>query len=617
VLGRLGRGSQGIVYLARDPASGARVAVKLLRAHMDGDEAARLRFLREVEAAKRVARFCTAQVLDASLAGSQPYIVSEYIPGPSLAEVIRADGPRTGGALDRLAINTATALGAIHHAGIVHRDFKAANVLLGPDGPVVIDFGVAKALGTVEQQLTLTGQQVGTPAYMAPEQFEDQPVGPAADIFAWGATMAFAATGKLPFGDGSIPSVMRRILNEAPDLGVLDSPMRGLVAACLAKNPAERPTAREIVDRLMSAGSVRDQPPAEAAAPARQAGDRQVPAPPPGPALWTTDPLREVPMRPDSQALLTGAPPLMSAGAPAGAARAAGPRGRLRTRRAALIAAAAVVVVAGGITGGFLALSSSGTHGSAAGAVTGATASASASASGSPSPSVSASASATSTPGPSTSGPTTGAGPTTVSGASGSTATTHFNTADGISSGYLASAGATNGIPYFRPVKGDWDWLNGVRNCTVVGKDATTEGTICLGLLEGNSGGGITWYTPGLTAYCETIATGQHVQCGKITGDFGMYSATGVQEAPRQAASCGGSPRQPCSSGTNLFVDTDSSAWMTVNTAAAGACQVKGGTGTDCEVYPCAYSGMGIELPKTDKMVTLGANYRGPDAIGY
>ena len=265
LLGRLGHGSQGIVFLARDPASGTQVAVKLLRAHLDGDDAARSRFLREVETAKRVARFCTAQVLDADVAGTQPYIVSEYIPGPSLAEVIRSDGPRTGGALDRIAINTATALGAIHLAGVVHRDFKAANVLLGPDGPVVIDFGVAKALGTVERQVTLTGQQVGTPAYMAPEQFRDHPVGPATDIFAWGATMVFAATGTLPFGDGSIASVMHRILNEAPDLGALRGPMRDLVAECLAKDPTVRPTARQIVDRLMSAENV-PEPAADAAA---------------------------------------------------------------------------------------------------------------------------------------------------------------------------------------------------------------------------------------------------------------------------------------------------------------------------------------------------------------
>jgi predicted Ser/Thr protein kinase len=598
LLGRLGRGSQGIVFLASDPASGTKVAVKLLRAHMDGDDAARLRFLREVEVAKHVARFCTAQVLDADLAGSQPYIVSEYIPGPSLAEVIRSDGPRTRGALDRIAINTATALGAIHHAGIVHRDFKAANVLLGPDGPVVIDFGVAKALGTVEQQLTLTGQQVGTPAYMAPEQFDDQPIGPAADIFAWGATMAFASTGKLPFGDGSVPSVMRRILSEAPDLGVLDSPMRGLVAACLSKDPAGRPTAREIVDRLMGSGNVPEPAAAEAVTPARQAAARPAgrPAPDAGPALWTTDPLREVSMRADS--LVTGAPPLMSAGAPVSAT---GPRARWRSRRTALIAVTAVVVAAGGIVGGLMALNSSGTHSTAAGTVTGATAS----------PPASASPSAKSTP---TSTPSA----STVSGASGSTATTHFNSANGISSGYLAAAGESRGVPYFKPVKGDWDWLNGVRRCEVVGKNATAEASICLGLLEGNSGGGITWYTPGLTAYCETISTGHHVQCGKITGEFGMYSATGVQEAPRESALCGGPHHRTCSSSTNLFVDTtDSSAWMTVSAAAAGACEDKGGTGTDCEIHPYAYAGLDIELPKAGKNVTLSAGYRGPDAIGY
>jgi hypothetical protein len=606
LLGRLGWGSQGIVFLARDPASGTQVAVKLLRAHLDGDDSARLRFLREVEAAKRVARFCTAQVLDASVAGTQPYLVSEYIPGPSLAEVIRSDGPRAGGALDRIAINTATALGAIHHAGVVHRDFKAANVLLGPDGPVVIDFGVAKALGTVERRVTLTGQQVGTPAYMAPEQFADHPVGPATDIFAWGVMMVFAATGTLPFGDGSIPSVMRRILDEAPDLGGLHGPVRDLVAECLAKDPAARPTARQIVDRLMSTENV-PEPGAEAMTPARPAG-----APPPGnpmagagAALWTTDPLHKVPMRQDPvSAVVTGAPQLMSAGGPTVPTR---KRARPRVRRAALIAAAAVIVLAGGAVAGLKAFTSPGTHDAGAGAVTGggSTASASASAAGKSKPAGKGASQAGSS----------GAG--TVSGANGPTTTTHYDSADGISSGYLAPAGDRKGIPYFKPVKGDWDWLDGVQHCEIVGSDETTEGTICLGLLEGNSGGGTTWYTPGLTAYCKTISSGDDVKCGKITGDFGMYSATGVQEAPKEHVSCGLAHRGLCSSGSNLFADTDSYAWMTVSRAAADSCQNKGGLGTDCEIYPYAYAGIDIELPGTHKNVTLARGRKGLDAIGY
>jgi serine/threonine protein kinase len=567
LLGRLGRGSQGVVFLARDLANGTQVAVKLLRAHLDGDVAARSRFLREVEASKRVARFCTAQVLDASVEGSQPYVVSEYIPGPSLAEVIRSDGPRTGGALDRIAINTATALGAIHHAGVVHRDFKAANVLLGQDGPVVIDFGVAKALGSVEPQVTLTGQQIGTPAYMAPEQFKDDPVGPEADVFAWGVTMVFAATGTLPFGDGSIPAVMYRIINEQPELGALNGPMRDLVAECLAKDPAARPTARQIVDRLMSAGNV----PEPAAAP--PGGDSM---PGSGAALYTIDPLHNVPMRQHSASAIAGGPTVRS-----------GLRGRPRILRAALIATAVVIVLAGGTVGALKAFSSSGTHHSANG--------------GTPS--------ATSTP--------TRTSPTGVSaltGANGSTSTTRYDSLDALGSGSLAPAGETAGIPYFEPAKGDWDSLDGVERCETIGSDGTTKGIICLGLLEGNSGGGITWYTPDLTAYCETISTGRDVTCAEVTGHFGMYSVTGVREAPKEYGRC---VRPSCSSGKNYFVDTDGSSWMTVNTSAADSCQHAGGKGTDCQIYPYAYAGVDIELPGTDKNVTLGTNYAGAGAIGY
>jgi serine/threonine protein kinase len=606
LLERLGWGSQGIVYLARDPASGTQVAVKLLHAHMVGDDAARARFLREVEAAKRVARFCTAQVLDASVEGARPYVVSEYIAGPSLAEVIRSDGPRTGGALDRIAINTATALGAIHQAGVVHRDFKAANVLLGPDGPVVIDFGVAKALDTAGQQVTMTGQAVGTPAYMAPEQFADGPVGPEADIFAWGVTMANAATGTLPFGGGSIPSVMHTILNGAPDLGGLRGPMRDLVAACLAKDPAARPTARQIVDRLMSAENVSERTGAEPMAPAQQAGAAPAgdPVPGAGVALWTTDPLREVRMRQESMsAVFTGAPPLMPAGGPTGKT---GKRERPRIPRiprVALIAAAVVIVLAGGTVGGLMAFTSSGAHNTAA---TG----------GAPTPTPTVSASGKSQPASAGSSQTSSSSASTISGANGSTTTTHYDGPAPISSRYLAPAGKKAGTPYFTPAQGDWDWLDGVRHCETIGHDKTAEGIICLTLLEGNSGG-TTWYRPVLIAYCNTISTKHDVKCAKISGDFGMYSATGVQEAPKEYGVCGQTPRNQCSPGSNLFVDINGSSWMTVSTAAADSCQSKGGKGTDCEIYPYAYGGVDIELPRTHKNVTLGASYKGLDAIGY
>ena len=256
ILGRLGEGGQGAVFLGRPAGSDGdlpatdHVAVKLLHGRLAVDDSARARFVRELEVAKRVARFCTAQVLDADVAGDQPYIISEYVPGQSLHHVVRTNGPRTGGALERLAISTLTALTAIHQAGIVHRDFKPHNVMMGPDGPRVIDFGVARALGAAGET-----QNVGTPAYMAPEHFTGGEVTPASDMFAWGTTMAFAATGRPAFGNDEMGTVMHRILTGEPELGDLRDPMRDLVLACLAKDPAQRPTARQAQERLVGAAS--------------------------------------------------------------------------------------------------------------------------------------------------------------------------------------------------------------------------------------------------------------------------------------------------------------------------------------------------------------------------
>ncbi|GAA2361440.1 hypothetical protein GCM10010404_13920 [Nonomuraea africana] len=247
IVARLGEGGQGVVYLAKGQA-GEQVAVKLLHNALVADADARTRFLREVAVAQRVARFCTAPVLHADLEGSRPYIVTDYVPGPSLRQLVDREGPRRGAALERLAISTATALAAIHRAGILHRDFKPANVLMGPEGPVVIDFGIARALDS--PGATATGMAMGTPAYLAPEQLSGAPVSEAADVFAWGVTMVFAATGKPAFGSDSIPVVMNRILNEEPEIGGLEGVLGGLVEACLSKDPALRPTAEQLIARL-------------------------------------------------------------------------------------------------------------------------------------------------------------------------------------------------------------------------------------------------------------------------------------------------------------------------------------------------------------------------------
>ncbi|GGS58031.1 hypothetical protein GCM10010156_15740 [Planobispora rosea] len=254
----LGRGGQGIVYLGLTP-SGGRVAVKVLHAHLVGDEQARRRFLREVDAARAVEEFCTARVLDTGLIGTRPYVVSEYVDGESLQDLIRRDGPRDPGGLHRLAIGTVAALAAVHRAGIVHRDFKPTNVLLSIDGPRVIDFGIARAL---DATATMTSGVVGTPAYMSPEQISGEPAGPASDVFSWALTMVYAATGKAAFGSDSVPSVMNRILNHEPDLSALPEPLRGIAARCLAKQPERRPSAAEVLRDLTGQGRAGREDPA-------------------------------------------------------------------------------------------------------------------------------------------------------------------------------------------------------------------------------------------------------------------------------------------------------------------------------------------------------------------
>ncbi|PZG15236.1 serine/threonine-protein kinase, partial [Nonomuraea aridisoli] len=244
LLGRLGEGGMGVVHLGQGP-DGARVAVKLLHARMDADPDFRRRFAREVAAARRVARFCTAPVLDADVLGEVAYLVTEYVEGPSLGQAVRASGPLKGSALDGLAAATAMALRAIHGAGVVHRDLKPSNVLLSQVGPKVIDFGIAQ-LADAETSGTI----VGTPAYMSPEQAMGGEVGPASDIFSWGGTVAFAAAGAPPFGTGPVPAVLARVVNAPPELSGLSGPLLELVVAALAKDPADRPTAQELMDRL-------------------------------------------------------------------------------------------------------------------------------------------------------------------------------------------------------------------------------------------------------------------------------------------------------------------------------------------------------------------------------
>jgi serine/threonine protein kinase len=251
LLGRLGEGGQGVVFLAVGP-DGSQAAVKLLPPTTDPQ--VRSRFLKEVAAAQRVARFCTAQVLDAGIFERRPFIVSEYVSGPSLVEVVEQLGSRGGATLERIAVATLTALGAVHAAGMVHRDFKPANVLLGPDGPVLIDFGLAAVPGMTT--MGPSGQvAIGTPAFMAPEQLAAERVTAAADMWSWAVTMAFAGTGELPFKGESLTATAFAILHSEPDVGRLPEPLGSLVYRCLNKDPAVRPSARGALSELVAAGA--------------------------------------------------------------------------------------------------------------------------------------------------------------------------------------------------------------------------------------------------------------------------------------------------------------------------------------------------------------------------
>ncbi|HEU4422139.1 MAG TPA: serine/threonine-protein kinase [Pilimelia sp.] len=256
VTARLGEGGMGTVYLATTPA-GAPVALKVIRTDLAHDPEFRRRFRSEVERARQVPPFCTAEVLDADPDHDPPYLVVEYVDGPSLAAMVEERGPLTPANLHGLAIGVATALTAIHGAGVIHRDLKPTNVLLPPGSPKVIDFGIARPVHDASGS-TVNGQLIGTIAYMAPERFGQAgsaDLTPAADIFAWGAVVAYAGTGHTPYRADSPEIVAVQILTQPPDLAGLGGPLRDLVASSLAKDPAERPTARDLLDGLLTAGS--------------------------------------------------------------------------------------------------------------------------------------------------------------------------------------------------------------------------------------------------------------------------------------------------------------------------------------------------------------------------
>ncbi|CAL9472799.1 Serine_threonine-protein kinase PknD [Nocardiopsis dassonvillei] len=255
VHGRLGAGGMGVVYGATGP-DGRWAAIKVVRDEYAGEPEFRARFAAEVELMLRVRALCVAPVLAHDARAEHPWYATAYLPGPTLARRVRVGGPLPAGQARVVAAGIAEAVAAIHAAGVVHRDLKPANVILAPDGPKVLDFGIARAADLTSH--TRTGGLIGSPAWMSPERYRGDS-GPEADVFAWGAVTAYTATGRSPFGEGGAETLMYRILNEEPDLAGLPGELADPVRLALSKDPAERPRAAELVHAVAgTSGEVDD-----------------------------------------------------------------------------------------------------------------------------------------------------------------------------------------------------------------------------------------------------------------------------------------------------------------------------------------------------------------------
>ncbi|RSN03635.1 serine/threonine protein kinase [Nonomuraea sp. WAC 01424] len=245
--GRLGGGGMGQVFLGRSR-GGRPVAVKVVRPELANDAGFRRRFVIEVEAARRVGGFYTAQVIDADTDADTPWLVTAYIPGPSLYQAVGRHGPLPAEAITVLGAGLAEGLSAIHACGLVHRDLKPSNVILAADGPRVIDFGIARALDATSH--TFSRAVVGTPSFMSPEQARGLEVGQPSDVFSLGLVLVFAATGRSPFGTGPAEAIVYRIVHDEPDLTGLSAHLADLVRRCLAKDPSDRIRVADLLDEL-------------------------------------------------------------------------------------------------------------------------------------------------------------------------------------------------------------------------------------------------------------------------------------------------------------------------------------------------------------------------------
>jgi hypothetical protein len=320
LLGALGTGGMGRVFLAQSP-GGRLVAVKLIRAELAQSADFRARFAREVATARTVSGIFTAPVVDADTDSPQPWLVTAYVDGPSLAAAVATYGPLPVGTVLQLASGLAEGLGAIHAAGVVHRDLKPSNVLLASDGPRIIDFGISRAADATE--LTRTGALAGSPGFMSPEQAEGSEARPASDIFSLGAVLAFAATGRDPFGTGTPTALLYRVVHNPPDTSDLPPPLRPLVEQCLAKDPRQRPTTDQILAGLGTAQPTANwlpwpvQPSAAPPPPGQPAGAAglQPAGPPAGPPTVTSAGARAAYGPPQPNGYQPG-PPQLNGGPP-------------------------------------------------------------------------------------------------------------------------------------------------------------------------------------------------------------------------------------------------------------------------------------------------------------
>ncbi|MEV0276171.1 serine/threonine-protein kinase [Streptomyces sp. NPDC050610] len=274
---RLGAGGMGVVYLGSDR-RGQRVALKVIRPDLAEDQEFRSRFAREVSAARRIRGGCTARLVAADLEADRPWFATQYVPGPSLHDKVNEEGPLSAAQVAAVGAALSEGLLAVHDAGVVHRDLKPSNILLSPKGPRIIDFGIAWATGA--STLTHVGTAVGSPGFLAPEQVRGAAVTPATDVFALGATLAYASTADSPFGHGSSEVMLYRVVHEEPQLMGVPDALAPLLHACLAKDPEERPSTLQLSLRLKEIaareahGIAESRPPAQRREPDRPTGRR-------------------------------------------------------------------------------------------------------------------------------------------------------------------------------------------------------------------------------------------------------------------------------------------------------------------------------------------------------